>query len=141
MNSKVQTCEHRHGRCYVEKGKAANFFVYYEFDEDESKHLLALEEYGCRDAPNAWVLLWSSELHLYVCRARVLSIHSQVLAATLSSLRFLAEQSKRQPEVLNTGRFLTPVRHCPLSSISAHGSSVVPNRPGHPFEERPLGAS
>ena len=41
----------------VEKGKPANFFVYYEFDEDESKHALALEEYGRREAPNAWVLL------------------------------------------------------------------------------------
>ena len=34
-----------------------NFFVFYEFDEDESKHLLALEEYGRRESPNAWVLL------------------------------------------------------------------------------------
>ena len=46
---------------WVEKGKPANFFVYYEFDEDESKHALALEErYGRREAagaPNAWVLL------------------------------------------------------------------------------------
>ena len=41
----------------LEKGKPANFFVYYEFDEDESKHLLTLEEYGRRDVPNAWVLL------------------------------------------------------------------------------------
>ena len=31
--------------------------VFYEFDEDESKHLLALEEYGRRESPNAWVLL------------------------------------------------------------------------------------
>ena len=45
------------GRRTVEKGKPANFFVYYEFDEDESKHALALEEYGRREAPNAWVLL------------------------------------------------------------------------------------
>ena len=41
----------------MEKQKLANFFVFYELDEDESKHALALEEYGCRDAPNAWVLL------------------------------------------------------------------------------------
>ena len=34
--------------------------LYYEIDEDESKHALALEkseEYGRREAPNAWVLL------------------------------------------------------------------------------------
>ena len=30
---------------------------YYELDEDESKHLLGLEEYGHSDAPNAWLLL------------------------------------------------------------------------------------
>ena len=39
------------------EGKPANFFVYYEIDEDESKHALALEEYGRREAPNAWLLL------------------------------------------------------------------------------------
>ena len=47
----------RHRASALEKGKPANFFVYYEFDEDESKHALALEEYGRREAPNAWVLL------------------------------------------------------------------------------------
>ena len=41
----------------MEKGKPTNFFVYCEFDEDESNHLLSLEEYGRREAPNSWVLL------------------------------------------------------------------------------------
>ena len=35
----------------------ANFFVFYEVDEDESKHSLLLEEYGQQEQPNAWVLL------------------------------------------------------------------------------------
>ena len=36
---------------------AANFFVYYELDDDESKHALSLDEYGQSEASNAWVLL------------------------------------------------------------------------------------
>ena len=45
------------GRRTVEKGTPANFFVYYDIDEDESKHALALEEHGYEEKPNAWVLL------------------------------------------------------------------------------------
>ena len=41
----------------IEKGVPANFFVYYEIDDDESKHTLSLDEYGQREATNAWVLL------------------------------------------------------------------------------------
>ena len=33
------------------------FFVYYELDDDESKHALSLYEYGQSEATNAWVLL------------------------------------------------------------------------------------
>ena len=35
----------------------ANFFVFYEVDEDESKHSLSLDEYGEEEQPKAWVLL------------------------------------------------------------------------------------
>ena len=35
----------------------ANFFVYYEIDDDESKHNLQLAEHGHQEVPNAWVLL------------------------------------------------------------------------------------
>ena len=35
----------------------ANFLVYYEIDDDESKHALSLDEYGQKEATNAWVLL------------------------------------------------------------------------------------
>ena len=36
----------------------ANFFVYYEIDDDdESKHALALGEHGHQEVPGAWVLL------------------------------------------------------------------------------------
>ena len=35
----------------------ANFFVYYEIDDDESKHALALGEHGYQEVPGAWVLL------------------------------------------------------------------------------------
>ena len=35
----------------------ANFFVFYEIDDDESKHELSLNEYGHTDVVNAWVLL------------------------------------------------------------------------------------
>ena len=45
------------GRRTVEKGVPANFFVYYEIDDDESKHQLSLDEYGQWDSTNAWVLL------------------------------------------------------------------------------------
>lgn len=45
------------GRRIVEKGVPANFFVYYEIDEDESKHKLDLEEHGHQEVPGAWVLL------------------------------------------------------------------------------------
>ena len=45
------------GRRTVEKGMPANFFVYYEIDEDESKHALALDEYGRGEMTNAWTLL------------------------------------------------------------------------------------
>ena len=40
---------------------AANFFVYYEIDEDESKHALSLDEYGHQEVTNAWVLLEAAE--------------------------------------------------------------------------------
>jgi len=49
------------GRRTVEKGMPANFFVFYEIDEDESKHALSLDEYGQREAINAWVLLEKDE--------------------------------------------------------------------------------
>ena len=35
----------------------ANFFVFYEIDEDESKHALSLEKLGHQEVANAWVLL------------------------------------------------------------------------------------
>ena len=35
----------------------ANFFVYYEIDDDESKHALSLDEYGQKETTSAWVLL------------------------------------------------------------------------------------
>ena len=41
----------------VEKGTPANVFVFYEIDDDESKHELSLDEYGRKDVVNAWVLL------------------------------------------------------------------------------------
>jgi hypothetical protein len=41
----------------VEKGVPANFFVYYEVDDDDSKHKLDLEDHGHQEVPNAWVLL------------------------------------------------------------------------------------
>ena len=31
----------------IEKGEPANFFAYYEIDDDESKHNLQLAEHGC----------------------------------------------------------------------------------------------
>ena len=31
--------------------------LYYEIDDDESKHELSLDQYGHQDAVNAWVLL------------------------------------------------------------------------------------
>ena len=44
----------------------ANFFVYYEIDDDESKHELRLEEYGHQEVVNAWVLLEEAaeEVHM-----------------------------------------------------------------------------
>ena len=41
------------GRRTVEQGVPANFFVYYEIDDDECKHALALEEFGLREVANA----------------------------------------------------------------------------------------
>ena len=38
-------------------GVPANFFVYYEIDDDESKHTLSLKDYGHEEVLNAWVLL------------------------------------------------------------------------------------
>ena len=35
----------------------ANYFVYYEVDDDESKHALSMDEYGEEGGSNAWVLL------------------------------------------------------------------------------------
>ena len=45
----------------VSKGTPANFFVYYEIDDDESKHELSLEEYGQHEVVNSWVLLEAEE--------------------------------------------------------------------------------
>ena len=45
------------GRRIMEKGVPANFFVYYEIDENESKHLLSVDNYGQQEATDAWVLL------------------------------------------------------------------------------------
>ena len=41
----------------MEKGVPANFFVYYEIDENESKHLLSPNNHGHREVTDAWVLL------------------------------------------------------------------------------------
>ena len=41
----------------MEKGVPANSFVYYEIDENESKHLLSVDNYGQQEATDAWVLL------------------------------------------------------------------------------------
>ena len=48
----------QHGRA-PHRGEAvpANFFVYYEVDDDDSKHKLDLEDHGHQEVPNAWVLL------------------------------------------------------------------------------------
>ena len=51
------TRANRDGRRTIEKGEPANFFVYYEIDDDESKHNLQLAEHGHQEVPNAWVLL------------------------------------------------------------------------------------
>ena len=40
------TRQNADGRRIVERGVPANFFVFYEVDEDESKHSLSLDEYG-----------------------------------------------------------------------------------------------
>ena len=45
------------GRRTVERGVPANFFLFYEVYEVESKHSLSLDEYGQQEQPNAWVLL------------------------------------------------------------------------------------
>ena len=45
------------GRHIVEKGAPVNYFVYYEIDDDESKHRLDLEEHEHQEVPNALVLL------------------------------------------------------------------------------------
>ena len=37
----------------IEKGEPANFFAYYEIDDDESKHNLQLAEHGHQEVPNA----------------------------------------------------------------------------------------
>ena len=34
-----------------DKGEPANFFVYYEIDDDESKHNLQLAEHGHQEVP------------------------------------------------------------------------------------------
>jgi hypothetical protein len=39
------------------RGVPANFFVFYEIDEDESKHSLELTQHGHQEVPSAWVLL------------------------------------------------------------------------------------
>ena len=43
------------------QGVPANFFVYYEIDDDESKHALSLDEYGQEEAKDSWVLLEQEE--------------------------------------------------------------------------------
>ena len=43
----------------VREGVPANFFVYYEIDEEEAKHSLELVEHGHQEVPNAWVLFTS----------------------------------------------------------------------------------
>ena len=42
------------GRKTVPGGEKANFFVYYDVDEDEVKHNLSMADYGAEDR---WVLL------------------------------------------------------------------------------------
>ena len=41
------------GRRTVERGVPTNFFVFYEIDEDKSKHSLSLDEYGQEEQLNA----------------------------------------------------------------------------------------
>ena len=38
----------------VREGVPANFFVYYEIDEEEAKHSLELVEHGHQEVPHAW---------------------------------------------------------------------------------------
>ena len=42
------------GRKAVPGGEKANFFVFYEVDEDEVKHNLTLDEYGEDDRRASW---------------------------------------------------------------------------------------
>ena len=42
-------------------GKVINFNVYYEIDDDTSKHVLELETYG-GDSVGSWVLLEDDEM-------------------------------------------------------------------------------
>ena len=42
------------GRRIVREGVPANFFVYYEIDEEEAKHSLELVEHGHQEVPHAW---------------------------------------------------------------------------------------
>ena len=67
----------------VREGVPANFFVYYEIDEEEAKHSLELVEHGHQEVPNAWgtfgqgggmtVLLHVLYLYLYLfVRPRVI---------------------------------------------------------------------
>jgi hypothetical protein len=42
------------------EGEVVNFFVHYEIDDNTSKHVLSLGEYGGEN-PSAWVLLEAIE--------------------------------------------------------------------------------
>ena len=42
------------------EGEVVNFFVHYEIDDNTSKHVLSLDEYGGEN-PSAWVLLEAVE--------------------------------------------------------------------------------
>ena len=51
------TCRPEARLRFLRTGVPAIFFVYYEIDENESKHLLSVDNYGQQEATDAWVLL------------------------------------------------------------------------------------
>ena len=69
------------GRRIVREGVPANFFVYYEIDEEEAKHSLELVEHGRQEVPNAWVLLDKEEACLYTAAC---ILYFDVLGGSLS---------------------------------------------------------
>ena len=72
------------GRRTVERGVPTNFFVFYEIDEDKSKHSLSLDEYGQEEQLNAC----TESLSVACVLSRVVS---QVVPRSCSRLRFLTQ--------------------------------------------------